>query len=244
MFISVGQLERQMGVNKTIGRFFVDRKPPENNSFWKQKLLYISFGNGYLSIPVYYDLLHRIGIPLETLLQESHIIFMEQVMHFAILNEKGEIIKSEEQKCIRNLLKDRIRNKAFYDGLCAYLDQQILMPMNDLGTSHPSLNRADVFLYVLCDLPLNESQLQRAVRYWYALHPCYLILDDIRDYADDKEEGEENIVIGLGDGRNGFEKAFEILKNNSKILSEVNPLLAQLILTYEEDLKIFIPVNM
>ena len=46
-----------MGVNKTIARFFVDRKPPENNTFWEGKLLYIGFGNGYVSIPVFYDIL-------------------------------------------------------------------------------------------------------------------------------------------------------------------------------------------
>ncbi|HEY2349417.1 MAG TPA: hypothetical protein VGH64_10385 [Puia sp.] len=53
-----------MGVNKTIGRFFVDRKLPENNSFWKGRLLYIGFGNGYVSIPVFYDILYRLGLPL------------------------------------------------------------------------------------------------------------------------------------------------------------------------------------
>ena len=96
MFISANQFEREMGVNKTIGSFFVDRKPPENNSFWKGRLLYISFGNGFVSIPVFYDILFRIGIPLEVLLDEDHIQFMEQVMHFAILHERKEISQQEE----------------------------------------------------------------------------------------------------------------------------------------------------
>ena len=64
MFISVNHLEKEMGVNSRIGRFFVDRKPPENNSFWKGRLLYVGFGNGFVSIPVYYDILFRIGLPV------------------------------------------------------------------------------------------------------------------------------------------------------------------------------------
>ena len=80
-----------MGVHKTIGRFFVDRKPPENNSFWKNKFLYVGFGNGYVSIPVFYDILYRLGLSIEVLLGEEHVHFMEQLMHFAILQERNEI---------------------------------------------------------------------------------------------------------------------------------------------------------
>jgi hypothetical protein len=232
-----------MGVNKTIARFFVDRKPPENNSFWKGKLLYIGFGNGYVSIPVFYDILFRIGIPLEELLDEKHIYFMEQLMHFAILQEKNEISMSDELKCIRALLTGRIKDFKYYDTLSRYLDQPVLRPLGIFGMNHPSLNRADVFLYVLCDLSLSDIQWDKAVRYWYALHPSYLIIDDIRDYLKDKEDGEENVVIDLGDGQEGFEKTFSMLHNNGEIMKEINPLLAQFLMDYEEDLREFVPLN-
>jgi hypothetical protein len=243
VFISVNQLEREMGVKKTIGRFFVDRKPPVNNSFWKGRLLYIGFGNGFVSIPVFYDILHRIGLPIEVLLDEKHIHFMEQLMHFAILQERNEISKTEELKCIRTLLQGRIQHQSFYESLNRYLDQAVLKPMEVFGIAYPALNRADVFLYVLCDLPLIDVQRQHALRYWYALHPSYLIMDDIRDYRMDKENGEENVVIDLGDGTYGFEKAFGILRKNSETIQEINPLLAQFLMDYEEDLKEFVPVN-
>ncbi|HEY4937106.1 MAG TPA: hypothetical protein VII44_11025 [Puia sp.] len=243
MFISANQFEREMGVNKTIGRFFVDRKPPENNSFWKGRLLYIAFGNGYVSIPVYYDILHRIGIPLEVLLDEEHIHFMEQLMHYAILQEKKEISLREELISIRALLKGRIKNVLYYEALNLYLDQPVLKPMGPFGLPFPSLNRADVFLYVLCDLPLSEAQWEQAIRYWYALHPSYLIMDDVRDYTKDKEEGEENIVIDLGDGAEGFEKTLEMFRKNSGTMQEINPVLAQFLLNNEEDLRVFVPLK-
>ncbi|MDP4251718.1 MAG: hypothetical protein Q8918_16585, partial [Bacteroidota bacterium] len=187
MFISANQLHREMGVDLTIARFFVDRAVPQDNSFWEGKLLYISFGNGYLSIPVYYDLLHRIGMPLDLLLAEDHILFTEKLMHHAIEQERKKITKNEEQIAIRDLLKGRIKNPDWYLSLCNYLDQGILKPMHAFGLEPPSLNRADVFLYVLCDLPLNEKQWKLAVRYWYALHPTYLVMDDLRDYEKDRE---------------------------------------------------------
>jgi hypothetical protein len=221
----------------------VDRKPPENNSFWKEKLLYIGYGNGYVSIPVFYDILFRIGIPLEELLDEKHIRFMEQLMHFAILQEKNEISIQEELKCIRTLLTGRIKDLQHYEALGSYLDQPVLRPLGLFGLRHPSLNRADVFLYVLCDLHLTAVQWERALRYWYALHPSYLIIDDIRDYLKDKEDGEENVVIDLGDGPEGFEKTFSMLHKNGEIMEEINPLLAQFLMDYEEDLREFVPIN-
>ncbi len=232
-----------MGVDKTIGRFFVDRKIPENNSFWKGRLLYIGFGNGYVSIPVFYDILFRLGLPLEVLLEEQHIQFMERLMHFAILQEKNEITVAEELKCIRSLLENRIQDQQYYDALNNYLDQPLLKPLGPFGLVHPSLNRADVFLYVLCDLPLSDEQWKLAIRYWYVLHPSYLIMDDIRDYEKDKEEGEENVVIDMGEGAIGFEKTFEMLHENSETMKEINPLLAQFLLDYEEELRGFVPLK-
>jgi hypothetical protein len=200
-----------MGVSPTIGRFFVDRKLPENNSFWKGRLLYIGFGNGYVSITVfYYILLRRV---------------------------------TEELKCIRSLLKNRVQDQNHYNSLNRYLDQPVLKPLGPFGLVHHSLNRADVFLYVLCDLPLSDEQWKLAIRYWYALHPSYLIMDDIRDYAKDKEEGEENVVIDLGDGPIGFERTFEMLHKNSETIKEINPLLAQFLLDYEEELRGFVSLK-
>ena len=73
MFISVKHLHENLGVNERIARFFVDRKVPENNIFWKEKLLYLGRGNGFMNISVYYDILFRIGISIGSLLSGEHI---------------------------------------------------------------------------------------------------------------------------------------------------------------------------
>jgi hypothetical protein len=241
VFISVTKLEESMGVNNTIGRFFVDREPPANNSLWKGKLLYISTGNGFINIPVYYDLLFRIGLPIDTLLDEEHIRFMEQLMHYAMLKERNEISPAQERGCICSLISDKILHVSFYENLNRYLSQPVLRPLANLGLDHPSLNRADVFLYILCVLPITERQMELALKYWYRLHPSYLILDDIRDYSSDLKNGDDNIVLDLGGGIAGFEKAFDLYRENGTVLKEINPQLGQYLLNYEEDMRKYIP---
>jgi hypothetical protein len=230
-------------VDRRIGRFFVDRRLPENNSLWKDRLLYISFGNGFLFIPVYYDILYRIGIPLEILLDEKHIEFMEQIMHFSTLHERNEISFTEELASLRGLLRGRVQDTEYYSALNNYLEQPGQGSLGSFGLPFHSLNRGDVFLYILCDLPLNKAQWELAIRYWYALVPSYLLLDDVRDYEDDMEKGEDNVVIDLGGGVEAFEKTFELFRKNCETLSELNPTLAEFLLTYEEGLKEKIPVK-
>jgi hypothetical protein len=243
VFISAKQLENDMGVDKRIGKFFVDRAVPKDNSFWKGRLLYIAFGNGYLYIPVYYDILYRLGIEIETLLDEKHIQFMELLMHFATLHELNEITIAQELEEIRKLLTGKVRNAAYYKMLNKYLDQPVLKPIGPFGLKFPSLNRADAFLYILCDLPLNEEQWKAAIKYWYALLPTYLSMDDVTDYGKDLKEGEENIVVDLGGGSAGFEKTFEMYRENCETLQEINPLLSDFLFSNEEKLREFIPLN-
>jgi hypothetical protein len=226
-----------MGVDETIARFFVDRKVPANNSFWQKRLLYIGRANGFISIPVYYDILYRIGIPKEILLNEGHIYLMEQIMHYAILHEKQEISFFQQLEKINEMLAGRIKFQAFFEELINYLTQPELKPFGRLGLSLKSLNRADVFLFVLCDLPLTEKSLHDAIRYWYALHPSYLIFDDIYDYEKDKTDADENAVIELGGGKAGFEKAIEILQRNAEILREISPALCDSIYLHIDDIR-------
>ena len=226
MFISVKSLHNNLGVDETIGRFFVDRKVPADNIFWEGRLLYVPRGNGYISIPVYYDLLHRIGIPKEVLLEEGHIQFMEQVMHFAILVEFNKITFSEQLANIASLLAGRIKNETFYNKLVPYLEQPVILPVGNLGMPVVSLNRADVFLFILCDLPMTESQTDDALKYWYALHTSFLLMDDLYDYQIDKQNNDENSVLELGEGETGFKNAFALFDNNIEVLQQINPLLA------------------
>ncbi len=73
MFISADFLAIQYGVDDAIAKFFVDRKPPENNLYWKGKELYLRKEPGWLFIPLIVDLLFRLGIPKQQLLSSKFI---------------------------------------------------------------------------------------------------------------------------------------------------------------------------
>jgi hypothetical protein len=240
MYISVKILHNQMGVDETIARFFVDRKIPDDNIFWKKRLLYISTGNGYISIPVYYDLLFRLGVSKQILLEESHVVLMERIMHFAMQVEYYELSFAEQIKSISHLLEGRIRNQDFYDKLIPYLLQPVIKPDGELGMVVPSLNRADVFLFILCDLSLSKEQTSLAVKYWYPIHTSYLLMDDIYDYKSDKESNDENAVIQLEEGEEGFDKAFKMVNDNIELLRPINPQLSNYFETSMAELRKFI----
>jgi hypothetical protein len=160
---------------------------------------------------------------------------MEQLMHYAILHEKEKISFFEQLEKMNELLAGRIKNQLFFEELISYLTQSVLIPKGRLGLKNASLNRTDAFLFVLCDLPLSNEQLASAIEYWYALHPCYLIFDDIHDYDQDKLAGEENIIIEWGGGQIGLEKAIKALEENAAILERLNPKLSESIALHIED---------
>jgi hypothetical protein len=223
MFVSVKFLHQYLGVDEYLAHFFVDRKVPEDNLFWQNRLLYVANGNGYTFIPVYYGLLSQLGIPQEILLSEDHLGFMERIMHLATAVERGQLSFADHLKQIAQLIVGRIKNQEFYDELLTYLTQPKIMATGRLGMQVPALNRADAFLFVLCDLPLSTVQMSRSLRYWYALLSSYLLMDDIYDYKMDKQDQEESSIVELGDGDRGFERAFELLDSNRQILAEINP---------------------
>ena len=72
MFISTDFLAIKFGVDDAIARFFVDREPPANNLYWKDKLLYLRPAPGYLFIPLIVDLLFKIGIERQQLLVQAN----------------------------------------------------------------------------------------------------------------------------------------------------------------------------
>jgi hypothetical protein len=56
MFVSAGFLGIQYGVDDKIGKFFVDRDPPAENLYWKDKLMYLRVEPGWLFIPLIVEL--------------------------------------------------------------------------------------------------------------------------------------------------------------------------------------------
>ena len=79
MFTSKDDLKLGYGVDMEIGKFLTDRKVPEDNLYWKNRLLYIIPMPGYLFIPLYMDIQFRLGLPKAELLSEQHLQLLELI---------------------------------------------------------------------------------------------------------------------------------------------------------------------
>ena len=237
MYVSVKFLEQQMGVDPSIARFFVDRKVPENNAFWSNRLLYVGRGNGFIFIPLYYDLLFRLGIPMPWLLAEPHIQFMEQIMHYATKVEKQEMHFGDQVVAIKKHVEQKASNLAFYENLVSYLQQDSIEPLGNPGAACPALKPCRRIPVCLVRSSPFLDQIFLAVRYWYALITSFLLMDDIYDYPTDKQRQEESSIVELGDGDRGFMRAFGILKENQQILAQINPLLSKDLKRQAEELQ-------
>src|SRR5215207_3083237 len=117
MFISKQHLQQNLGIDADIAAFFVDRKIPENNLYWKNRYLYIAGGTGYLFIPVFFDLQYRSGLPHDVLFEEVYVQLIEGILHSAAMHEMQQIRFPEHINNCKGLLQDKIRNRPLYDDL-------------------------------------------------------------------------------------------------------------------------------
>lgn len=226
MFTSKAELEKAMGVDPTIAAFFVDRKVPVNNQYWKGRYLYVARGTGYLFIPLFFDLKFKAGMKLRQLLDENYVQLMEAVLDKAAQYEFGELPYTEHINQIEAMVKDSVQNSALFDELHRYFKQPVLKKMGRIGTENPALNRGDALLYVLSTVDIEPEVLDEILDSWYLLVPTFLLLDDIIDFQEDRQKQEENSLAVYGYDAAGIRKAVALAESNFEALRPRNPLLS------------------
>jgi len=78
MVITSKKLQENLGVSTKVADFFANERPvPADNLFWKNKRIYISAGFGFLTIPLIYDLVFKLGVSENDLLSHEHVSLME-----------------------------------------------------------------------------------------------------------------------------------------------------------------------
>ncbi|HZG25113.1 MAG TPA: hypothetical protein VEZ17_11060 [Chitinophagaceae bacterium] len=234
MFTSKEFLHLHLGVDPEIAKFFVDRKIPADNLYWKGKYLYVASGTGFLFIPLFIDLQCKLGVNKYDLLEETYVQLIEAILHSAALYEHQVISFEDHLANCRKLLENRIYNQQLYQDLNVYLTTNDLKPYKNLGTTNRALNRADTFLFSLCALKLPRTVVDPIIFHWYTLVPCLLLLDDITDLKDDLHKNEENAVTEFGPGSLGIIRAIEFLKMKFAELRTINSLVADYLEGYLE----------
>lgn len=227
MVVTSRKLQDNLGVNNKIADYFAnERAVPQNNLFWKNKRIYLSVGFGFLTIPLTFDLIYKLGVPLDILLSDEHVSLMEQGFHELKCYESETISFNEFLLQCKALLAPSIKQKKLAADLFTTLsggEPQYFQ----LETKHKALARSDSFLFTLVDLDLSDEWVANFLPYWYALARPILLLDDFKDLPEDRRTNDENTIIELGNNKQAIEAAFELGIQDLEKLQTINPQLAK-----------------
>jgi len=226
MFVSSDDLKLGYGVDLEIAKFFVDRKVPKDNLYWRKRLLYIGPMPGYIFIPTFTDIEYRFGLDKCQLLSEEHIILMEKILHSAGKHEFHEISYEEHiNECIE-LTKSNCNNPSLFEDLIFYFKGEEEKASIPLGCPFKSLQRADAYLFSLCYFQFGQELKLKLTESWNALMTYYLIMDDLEDIKSDFINQDENVLIEAGLNENGAEIIYKMIDKSYEVMSKINPVLA------------------
>jgi len=226
MFLSCDDLKLAYGVDMEIGRFYVDRKVPADNVYWKKRHLYIPPVPGYYFMPIFSDLAYRSGIEKSAILSEDFIGLAEMILHSAGRLEQKEISWEEHiRECIA-LAESKVVNTDFLEDLKTYFTGDKQNATVPLGTPYPSLNRADAYLFALCTISFDQEKKIKLLESWYALMTYFLILDDLVDIKEDFKNKEENALIEAGLSEQGAAIITEMINRSYVNMEKVNPVMS------------------
>ena len=230
MVITSRKLQDQLGVNSKIADYFAnERQVPANNLFWKKKRIYISSGFGFLTIPFAFDLIHKLGVPLELLLNDEHVSLMENGFDQLKRYESGGISFQQFLENCKQLWKPLLKQGKLADELNHVLSGGTPQYFK-FETKHKALARSDAFLFTLVDLELTDEWIENFLPYWYSLARPILLLDDFKDLVEDRQNNDENTIIELGNNADGIRAAYELGLRDLEKLSTINPKLAKYML--------------
>ena len=232
MVITSRKLQDQLGVNSRIADYFANERPvPVNNLFWGKKRIYISGGFGFLTIPFAFDLIHKLGVPLELLLNDEHVSLMENGFNQLKRYENKEISFEQFLNNCKQLWEPHLKQERLAGDLYDVLSGKGSNYFK-FETKHRALARSDAFLFTLVDLELTDKWVEEFLPYWYSLARPILLLDDFKDLVEDRQNKDENTIIELGNNAEGIRAAYELGIKDLDKLTTINPNLSKYMLNY------------
>jgi hypothetical protein len=228
MFLTKDDLKLSYGVDLTIGKFYIDRKVPQDNLYWKGRSIYVPGASGYIFMPIYADLLRRSGAELSFLLDKVFFAINESILHSAALLEHQQIDWTTHIHQCLQVVAPHVQHVSLFEELQKYLlnNKPIKTEGSKLGTDFPSLNRADSYLLSLSCIPGNNFDAQKALDAWYAMITYFLLMDDLADIREDLLHGEENAILEAGLNEQGVKRIEQMMVEAINKLNAINPVLA------------------
>lgn len=231
MVITSRKLQDLLGVDSKIADYFANERPvPSNNRFWENKRIYISGGFGFLTIPLAYDLIHKLGVPLDLLLNDEHVSLMEKGFDQLKKYENKEISFHTFLNNCKEIWQPSAKQKKLAEDLFNVLSGEAPAKFFQFETKHKALARSDAFLFSIVDLELTDNWITNFLPYWYSLARPILLLDDFKDLIEDRKSEDENTIIELGDNKEGINAAYTLGVKDLEKLADVNPKLSKYML--------------
>jgi hypothetical protein len=228
MFLTKDDLKLSYGVDLFIGETYINRAVPTDNLYWKNRRIYIPGAPGYFFMPIFADMLVRLGAEKSAILSEQQLRLNEIILHHAARFEHGQCSWLEQVDEILREAVPYVKQLPFLNQLRTYLLQPVPLQLSgsNLGTPFPALNRADCFLVSLTSIKNRRFNLQLAIAGWYALMTYLLLLDDLSDLREDIRNGEDNVIL---DAQNDPERRRTIesmIQQSIDVMRVINPVLA------------------
>ena len=229
MVITSNILQSQLGIDGEIADYFANNRPiPKNNLFWGTKRIYISAGFGFLTIPLSLDLMHKLGISKDLLLNDEHVTRMEEGFDKLKRYENKEYTLKQFTHACKQILEGNIKQKHLAADLFNVFSGK-QPEYFKFEQTYKSLARSDSFLFTLVDLDITDEWVRKFLPYWYSLARPILLLDDFKDLEEDRRDGDDNIIIELGNNAEAVDKAFQLGVADLELLAKINPKLSKFI---------------
>lgn len=228
MFLTKDDLKLSYGVDCLIGETYINRSVPSGNLYWKNRKIYIPGAPGYFFMPIFADMLVRLGADKSEILSEEQFRLNEIILHHAARLEHGQCNWLEQVNEILLLATPFVKQHAFFRQLTTYLSQPVPLQLEGsrLGTPFPSLNRADCFLVSLTAINNRRFNLQLAIAGWYALMTYLLLLDDLSDIRDDIRNNEDNLFLDIQNDPKCKKTIEYMIQQSSEVMRVINPVMA------------------
>ena len=228
MFLTRDDLKLSYGVDLMIGEAFINRTVPVDNLYWQNRKIYIPGSPGYYFMPIYADMLFRLGVDKSMLLSDNQFRLNEIILHEAAMVEHKHSTWIEHAEKLCEIVQPYAVQTELFQELKAYLVQKKPVQQSGarLGTPFPSLNRADSYLFSLTALNSSRFNLQLALAGWYALMTYFLILDDLADIQEDLLNEDENTILDAGLNSTGLHKIQLMIDQCIAVMEVINPVMA------------------
>jgi hypothetical protein len=228
MFLTKDDLKLTYGIDLVIGEAFINRSVPVNNLYWQNRKIYIPGSPGYYFMPIYADMLFRLGMDKSMLISDYQFKLNELVLHEAAKLEHKHCTWKEHAEKLSMIFQPYAVQSQLFQELKVYLVQEkpVQQTGTRLGTPFPSLNRADSYLFTLTALKGTRFNLQLALAGWYALMTYFLILDDLADIREDLLNNEENAIVEAGLNSTGLHAIQLMIDQSIAVMKVINPVMA------------------